>query len=131
MVNLLVSFGLALWVALRARKIRFRHGFLLLRALGGAPARRRSTSSSARRMSTIDAVEQQEETNEFQAPANAWLAWLLPWPRCLASCLQVPARRRRLPDAREGHAHVETPRARCAEAGVGAGARRWANATAT
>ncbi len=34
MVNLLVSFGLALWVALRARKIRFRHGFQLLRALG-------------------------------------------------------------------------------------------------
>jgi site-specific recombinase len=34
MVNLLVSFGLALWVALRARKIRFRHGFSLLRALG-------------------------------------------------------------------------------------------------
>ncbi|MCS0633120.1 site-specific recombinase [Telluria mixta] len=34
MVNLLVSFGLALWVALRARKVRFRHGFLLLRALG-------------------------------------------------------------------------------------------------
>jgi site-specific recombinase len=34
MVNLLVSFGLALWVALRARKIRFYHGFRLLRALG-------------------------------------------------------------------------------------------------
>ena len=34
MVNLLVSFGLALWVALRARKVRFRHGFRLLRALG-------------------------------------------------------------------------------------------------
>ncbi|CAH0305537.1 hypothetical protein SRABI118_04565 [Massilia sp. Bi118] len=34
MVNLLVSFGLALWVALRARKIRFYHGFALLRALG-------------------------------------------------------------------------------------------------
>jgi site-specific recombinase len=33
-VNLLVSFGLALWVALRARKIRFYHGFKLLRALG-------------------------------------------------------------------------------------------------
>jgi site-specific recombinase len=33
-VNLVVSFGLALWVALRARKIRFRHGFRLLRALG-------------------------------------------------------------------------------------------------
>jgi site-specific recombinase len=33
-VNLLVSFGLALWVALRARKIRFRHGFRLARALG-------------------------------------------------------------------------------------------------
>jgi site-specific recombinase len=30
----LVSFGLALWVALRARKIRFYHGFKLLRALG-------------------------------------------------------------------------------------------------
>jgi site-specific recombinase len=39
MVNLLVSFGLALWVALRARKIRFYHGFKLLRALGRAPAR--------------------------------------------------------------------------------------------
>jgi site-specific recombinase len=41
MVNLLVSFGLALWVALRARKIRFYHGVKLLRALGrrlrGAP----------------------------------------------------------------------------------------------
>jgi site-specific recombinase len=34
MVNLLVSFGLALWVALRARKVRFRHGFRLLQALG-------------------------------------------------------------------------------------------------
>jgi site-specific recombinase len=34
MVNLLVSFGLALWVALRARKVRFHHGFRLLRALG-------------------------------------------------------------------------------------------------
>lgn len=34
MVNLLVSFGLALWVALRARKVRFRHGLRLLRALG-------------------------------------------------------------------------------------------------
>lgn len=34
MVNLLVSFGLALWVALRARKIRFYHGFRLLYALG-------------------------------------------------------------------------------------------------
>jgi len=34
MVNLLVSFGLALWVALRARKVRFRHGLSLLRALG-------------------------------------------------------------------------------------------------
>jgi site-specific recombinase len=33
-VNLLVSFGLALWVALRARKIRFKRGILLLRALG-------------------------------------------------------------------------------------------------
>jgi site-specific recombinase len=33
-VNLLVSFGLALWVALRARRIRFRHGFRLARALG-------------------------------------------------------------------------------------------------
>jgi site-specific recombinase len=33
-VNLLVSFGLALWVALRARKIRFRHGFRLARAMG-------------------------------------------------------------------------------------------------
>jgi len=34
MVNLLVSFGLALWVALRARKVRFNHGLRLLRALG-------------------------------------------------------------------------------------------------
>lgn len=33
-VNLAVSFGLALWVALRARKIRFRHGLSLARALG-------------------------------------------------------------------------------------------------
>jgi site-specific recombinase len=34
MVNLLVSFGLALWVALRARKVRFHHGLKLLQALG-------------------------------------------------------------------------------------------------
>ena len=33
-VNLLVSFGLALWVALRARKIHFEHGLLLLKTLG-------------------------------------------------------------------------------------------------
>lgn len=33
-VNLLVSFGLALWVALRARKIRFKRGILLVQALG-------------------------------------------------------------------------------------------------
>jgi site-specific recombinase len=33
-VNLAVSFGLALWVALRARRVRFRHGFRLARALG-------------------------------------------------------------------------------------------------
>ncbi len=33
-VNLVVSFGLALWVALRARKIRFEHGARLLRAIG-------------------------------------------------------------------------------------------------
>jgi site-specific recombinase len=33
-VNLVVSFGLALWVALRARKIRFRHGIRLMHALG-------------------------------------------------------------------------------------------------
>ena len=33
-VNLCVSFGLALWVALRARKIRFEHGLRLLKALG-------------------------------------------------------------------------------------------------
>jgi site-specific recombinase len=33
-VNLLVSFGLALWVALRARRIPFEPAFLLLRALG-------------------------------------------------------------------------------------------------
>jgi site-specific recombinase len=40
-INLVVSFGLALWVALRARRIRFRHGIRLARALGrrfaGAP----------------------------------------------------------------------------------------------
>jgi site-specific recombinase len=34
LANLVVSFGMALWVALRARKIRFRHGFQLVRALG-------------------------------------------------------------------------------------------------
>ncbi|HEX5341837.1 MAG TPA: site-specific recombinase [Duganella sp.] len=33
-VNLLVSFGLALWVALRSRKVRFKHGWQLLKALG-------------------------------------------------------------------------------------------------
>ncbi|NRR28599.1 site-specific recombinase [Oxalobacteraceae bacterium] len=33
-VNLLVSFGLALWVALRSRQIRFEHGFRLLQLLG-------------------------------------------------------------------------------------------------
>ena len=33
-VNLLVSFSLALWVALRARKIQFKRSVLLLRALG-------------------------------------------------------------------------------------------------
>ncbi|GAB3384138.1 site-specific recombinase [Massilia agri] len=33
-VNLLVSFGLALWVAMRARKIRFKRGILLVRAMG-------------------------------------------------------------------------------------------------
>ena len=33
-VNLVVSFGLALWVALRARKIRFNHSLRLLRAIG-------------------------------------------------------------------------------------------------
>ena len=33
-VNLLVSFGLALWVALRARKIHFKQGILLLKTLG-------------------------------------------------------------------------------------------------
>jgi site-specific recombinase len=33
-VNLAVSFGLALWVALRARQVQFRHGFALMRALG-------------------------------------------------------------------------------------------------
>lgn len=32
-INLLVSFGLALWVALRARQARFRHGWQLLGAL--------------------------------------------------------------------------------------------------
>jgi site-specific recombinase len=33
LVNLLVSFGLALWVALRSRQVHFRHGFQLLKAL--------------------------------------------------------------------------------------------------
>ncbi len=33
-VNLLVSFALALWVALRARKIRFKQGMSLVRAMG-------------------------------------------------------------------------------------------------
>ena len=33
-VNLLVSFGLALWVAMRARKVRFKRGILLVQALG-------------------------------------------------------------------------------------------------
>jgi site-specific recombinase len=33
-VNLLVSFGLALWVALRAQQVRFKHGFRLMKALG-------------------------------------------------------------------------------------------------
>ncbi|KQW87348.1 recombinase [Massilia sp. Root418] len=33
-VNLLVSFSLALWVALRSRQVRFKHGFALLKALG-------------------------------------------------------------------------------------------------
>lgn len=33
-VNLLVSFGLALWVALRARKIRVKRGYSLVQALG-------------------------------------------------------------------------------------------------
>ncbi|TFW17637.1 recombinase [Massilia arenosa] len=34
LVNLIVSFGLALWVALRARRVRFRHGGNVVRALG-------------------------------------------------------------------------------------------------
>ena len=33
-VNLLVSFGLALWVAMRSRKIQFKRGILLVQALG-------------------------------------------------------------------------------------------------
>ena len=33
-VNLLVSFGLALWVALRSRQVRFKHGLALLKTLG-------------------------------------------------------------------------------------------------
>jgi site-specific recombinase len=41
-VNLLVSFALALWVALRARKVRFKQGMSLIKAMGrrfvGAPA---------------------------------------------------------------------------------------------
>jgi site-specific recombinase len=32
--NLLVSFGLALWVALRSRQVRFKHGMQLLKILG-------------------------------------------------------------------------------------------------
>jgi site-specific recombinase len=32
-VNMVVSFGLALWVALRSRQVRFQHGFALLKAL--------------------------------------------------------------------------------------------------
>ena len=32
-VNLVVSFGLALWVALRSRQVRFKHGFPLFKAL--------------------------------------------------------------------------------------------------
>jgi site-specific recombinase len=34
MVNLMVSFGLALWVALRSRQVRFTHGWRLTKALG-------------------------------------------------------------------------------------------------
>ena len=33
-VNLLVSFGLALWVALRSRQVRFKHGWQLMKVLG-------------------------------------------------------------------------------------------------
>jgi site-specific recombinase len=33
-VNLLVSFGLALWVALRSRQVRFKHGWQLVKAMG-------------------------------------------------------------------------------------------------
>jgi len=33
-VNLLVSFGLALWVALRSRQVHFKHGWQLMKALG-------------------------------------------------------------------------------------------------
>ncbi|MRW94253.1 recombinase [Duganella sp. FT80W] len=33
-VNLLVSFGLALWVALRSRQVRFKQGWALIKALG-------------------------------------------------------------------------------------------------
>jgi site-specific recombinase len=40
-VNLVVSFALALWVALRARRVRFKHGMSLIRIMGrrfiGAP----------------------------------------------------------------------------------------------
>jgi site-specific recombinase len=32
-VNMVVSFGLALWIALRSRQVRFQHGFELLKAL--------------------------------------------------------------------------------------------------
>jgi site-specific recombinase len=34
LVNLLVSFGLALWVALRSRQVRFHHGLRLMKLLG-------------------------------------------------------------------------------------------------
>jgi len=51
-VNLLVSFGLALWVALRSRHVRFEHGFRLLKILvrrlwtGAAAADPAETSNS-------------------------------------------------------------------------------------
>jgi len=46
MMNLLVSFGLALWVALRSRHVRFEHGFRLLKILGKKLITRSEESSA-------------------------------------------------------------------------------------
>ncbi|MGV7210208.1 site-specific recombinase [Oxalobacteraceae bacterium A2-2] len=45
-VNLLVSFGLALWVALRSRQVRFKQGWQLLKALGRRLGRRQITTET-------------------------------------------------------------------------------------